>query len=422
VCVEVLEPAFSERKFSRTPPIRFSAIGAKKCPHTSTGTSIMELSISKKDLLRGLTRTHAVADRKSSMPILSNVLLSADEAGALRFAATDLYLAVSATSEAKVKRAGSVAISARTLFDIVKNLPEGEVKLALDKNHAVQLRSGKIKFRIPGMPGEDFPPLPSPGSATFADFDASLLSQLISLTQYSMSTDDTRPHLAGTLFECDGKAVRMVTTDGHRLSKAEAKSDTNSSFVMLVPGKGIAELKRVLEDVRSEKSKPPAEGKIASPERASVGVATVGGNAFFRGQDVVLSVKLADEQFPPYSKVIPQSHSRRVVVARELLVDALKRISLVASDKSGGVRLVIEAGKLEIISENPDVGEGSEELDVDYAGERLAIGFNARYVLEALSAVPEDEVALELGGELDPGVIRPVGATEFVGVIMPMRI
>jgi len=385
----------------------------------------MELSISKRDFLRGLARTHAVADRKSSMPILSNVLLSADDSGFLRFAATDLYLAVSASAEAEIKQPGSVALSARTLFDIVKNLPEGEVKLAVDKQHAVQLRSGKIKFRIPGMPGEDFPPLPSPGEGAFAELEVGMLSQLISLTQYSMSGDDTRPHLAGTLFECDGKSVRMVTTDGHRLSKAEMASETGTSFSILVPQKGIGELKRLLEDARSERKPAPvdkSERSKLSEDRVSVGVATVGGNAFFRGQDVQLSVKLADEQFPPYSKVIPQSHSRRVVASRELLVDSLKRISLVASDKSGGVRLMLEPGKLEIVSENPDVGEGSEELDVDFAGEKVAIGFNARYLLEALAALPDDEVVLELGGELDPGVIKPLSDTRFVGVIMPMRI
>lgn len=372
----------------------------------------MELSISKKDFLRGLSRTHAVADRKSSMPILSNVLLSADDAGILRLAATDLYLAVSANVEAQVKRPGSVALSARTVFEIVKNLPEGEVKLAVDKNHAVQLRSGKIKFRVPGMPGEDFPPLPSPGGTSFSELEAAALAQLIALTQYSMSNDDTRPHLSGTLFESDGKLVRMVTTDGHRLSKAEASAEGAAAFSMLVPQKGILELKRLIEDVRGEKK----------GDRAQLGVATVGGSAFFRGSDVLLSVKLADEQFPPYAKVIPQSSARRVVAARDLLVDSLRRISLVASDKSGGVRLILEPGKLEIISENPDVGEGSEELEVDYAGDKLAIGFNARYLLEALSALPDDEVALELGGELDPGVIKPVSDTRFVGVIMPMRI
>ena len=392
----------------------------------------MELSISKKDFLRGLARTHAVADRKSSMPILSNVLLSADDAGLLRFAATDLYLAVSASAEATIKRAGTVALSARTLFDIVKNLPEGEVKLAVDKQNAVQLRSGKIKFRIPGMPGEDFPPLPSPGEGGFAELDVNVLSQLIGLTQYSMSSDDTRPHLAGTLFECDGSTVRMVTTDGHRLSKAEAAHEAGTTFSILVPQKGIGELKRLLEDAKSERKGPvdktaeksaeKAEGGKLQEQRVTVGVATVGGNAFFRGHDVQLSVKLADEQFPPYAKVIPQSHSRRVVASRELLVDSLRRISLVASDKSGGVRLALEPGKLEIVSENPDVGEGSEELDVDFVGEKVAIGFNARYLLEALSAMPDDEVVLELGGELDPGVIKPLSDSRFVGVIMPMRI
>jgi DNA polymerase III subunit beta len=390
----------------------------------------MELSISKRDLLRGLARTHAVADRKSSMPILSNVLLSVGDEGLLRFAATDLYLAVSASAEAEIRHPGTVALSARTLFDIVKNLPEGEVKLGTDKQNAVQLRSGKIKFRIPGMPGEDFPSLPSPGESGFAELDANVIAQLIALTQYSMSSDDTRPHLAGTLFECDGRTVRMVTTDGHRLSKAEAACETESTFSILVPQKGVSELKRLLEDVKSERRPTTVEksgerverSKLAGEERATVGVATVGGSVFFRGHDVQLSVKLADEQFPPYSKVIPQSHSRRVVASRDLLVDSLKRISLVASDKSGGIRLMLEPGKLEIVSENPDVGEGSEELDVDFAGDKVAIGFNARYLLEALMALPDDEVALELGGELDPAVIKPVGENRFVGVIMPMRI
>ncbi len=375
----------------------------------------MELSISKKDFLRGLSRTHAVADRKSSMPILSNVVLSADDEGFLRFAATDLYLAVSASAEAQVKRAGSIAISARTVFDIVKNLPEGEVKLTVDKSHAAVLRSGKIKFRIPGMPGEDFPRLPSPGESPMAELDATQLAQLIQHTQYAMSSDDTRPHLAGALFESDGRVVRMVTTDGHRLSKAEVAAATEASFSMLVPAKGIAELKRLIEDVRSDKNRP-----VDQP--ATLGVAAVGASAFFRGPDVLLSVKLVDEQFPPYAKVIPQSHQRRVVLARDLLLDALRRISLVASDKSGGVRMMLDAGKLEIVSENPDIGEGSEELDVDFSGDKLAVGFNARYLVELLSSLSEDEVAIELGGDLDPGVIKPVSDTGFVGVIMPMRI
>jgi DNA polymerase-3 subunit beta len=155
---------------------------------------------------------------------------------------------------------------------------------------------------------------------------------------------------------------------------------------------------------------------------ATLSVATAGGNAFFRQADVLLSIKLADEQFPPYNKVIPKMLQRRIVVSRLLLADALKRLSLVANDKSGAVRFGVEPGTLKITSENPEVGEGSEELDVDFAGEPVEVGFNVRYVMDALSAITEDEVAIELGGALDPGVIKPVGPTDFIGVIMPMRI
>jgi DNA polymerase-3 subunit beta len=378
----------------------------------------MEFVISKKSFLRGLARTHGVADRKNSMPILSNILLSTDSTASLRFAATDLYLGVSATAPAEVKKGGSIAISARNLFEIVKNLPEGDVHWTVGPNHAAEIRAGKVRFRIPGMPGDDFPPLPSPGSSDFFSLDADILGDLITKTQYSMSTDDTRPHLAGALFEGEGKIVRMVTTDGHRLSKIDHKLDESApmlSFSMLVPNKGIAELKRLIDDAK-------AEAKANKEERAQIAVATAGGSAFFKREGITLSVKLADEQFPPYGRVIPQQQEKRVIMRRSALVDALKRMSLVSSDTSGGVRFMVSAGSLRIVSENPDIGEGSEELDVDYAGEAITIGFNAKYILEVLGSLTDDEVALELAGELDPGVIRPVGDTLFVGVVMPMRI
>jgi DNA polymerase-3 subunit beta len=379
----------------------------------------MELTISKRSFLRGLSRTHAVADRKSSMAILSNILLSAEGQRALRLAATDLYLGVDAIAESEVKRGGTVAVSARTLFDIVKNLPEGEVSWKLAEGHA-EIRCGKVKYRIPSMPGDEFPPLPNPGNATFAELDADLIGELISHTQYSMSSDDTRPHLSGALFEGDGKVVRMVTTDGHRLSKAESRLPDGApmlNFTMLVPNKGIAELKRLIEDARADRQK-------GDDAPAMLGIATAGGNAFFRREGVQLSVKLADEQFPPYAKVIPQRQERRIVVSRVGFIEALRRIALVASDKSGSVRIAVEPGLLRITSENPDVGEGTEDVDADYAGSPVTIGFNARYVLDVLGSLTSDEVALEVNGELDPGVLKPVGAekVDFVGVIMPMRV
>lgn len=379
----------------------------------------MELTIQKRDFLRGLARTHAVADRKSSMPILSNVLLSAQSADTLRLAATDLYLGVTAHVPARIDKGGSIAISARTLFDIVKNLPEGEVKLETSAQGACTIKAGKVKYKLPTASVEDFPPLPNAQDVPMHEVDVDALHELVQLTSYSMSTDDTRPHLAGTLFEGDAKILRMVTTDGHRLSKAERKAHEGATlynFRMLVPHKGIGELKRLLEDLRSNRGK----GEEA---HLTIGVGTQGGNAFFRKDGLLLSVKLADEQFPPYEKVIPQRHTRRVVAPRLALVEALRRIGLVSNDKSGGVMLRIEPGTLRVQSQSTEVGEGSEELDVDYGGEALGIGFNARYLLDTLAALSSDEVALELSGELDPGMVKPVGdGVDFVGVIMPMRI
>ncbi|MEM1415369.1 MAG: DNA polymerase III subunit beta [Myxococcota bacterium] len=377
----------------------------------------MELSIQKRELFRGLQRTHGVADRKSSMPILSNVLLTTESNDVLRLAATDLYLGVTSTVAASVNQPGSIAVAARTLYDIVRALPEGEITLEVGQNQAVAIRSGRIRYSIPGLPGEDFPPLPNPDGVDMTGLGAAALHELIALTSYSMSTDDTRPHLAGTLFEGEGEMLRMVTTDGHRLSKAEAKAAEGAAlaFKMLVPHKGIGELKKLLDDLKSAKTPD-------GPVKVEVGT-DAAGNAFFRSPDVQLSVKLADEQFPPYSKVIPQQQDKRVVADRGRLVDSLKRISLVTSDKSGGVTLQIEDGLVRIKSQSSDVGEGIEEVEVDYAGEGVAIGFNAKYLLDALGALPQDEVALELSGTLDPGVVKPVGeGADFVGVIMPMRI
>jgi DNA polymerase-3 subunit beta len=378
----------------------------------------MELTITKKELVRSLGRAHSVADRKSSMPILANILLSADDRKSLRFAATDLYLSVTSSAPASIDKGGTIALQARHLFEIAKSLPEGDVKLKVLDNHAAELRAGRVRFKIPGAPGHDFPTLPSAAAAEFAELSADEIGKLIALTHYSMSSDETRPHLSGALLEGDGKTVRMVTTDGHRLSKAEYKRKDSGkmlNFTMLVPSKGISELRKLIEEAKAERPKGEEAG-------ASIRVASAGGNAFFRYGDTQLSVKLADEQFPPYNKVIPKAQQRKVVVGRLVLTDALKRISLVANDKSGAVRFGVEPGTLKITSENPDVGEGSEELDVDFAGEAVEIGFNVRYLLDVLGALPEDEVAVELGGQLDPGVIRPVGATDFIGVIMPMRI
>mgnify|MGYP002780306632 CR=1 FL=1 len=379
----------------------------------------MHFTIGKKLFLRGLSRCHGVADRKASMPILSNLLLQSEGKARLGVRATDLYLGVHASVEADIEEEGAIAVNARTLFDIVKNLPEGDVRCALLPAQGLEIRAGKVRYRIGGMPATEFPSLPSAGEGHFYTLDGDLLLTLIGRTHYAMSSDDSRPHLAGALFQVDAQALRMVTTDGHRLSKAEVEQEggEGSDFSMLIPARGIQELKRLIEDLKAARGKGE-EGPL------SVELAKVGNHAFFRAPGLELSVKLTDENFPPYEKVIPQQQSRRVVASRASLMEALRRMTLVTSNRGSGIRMQLDPGILRVASESHEVGEGSEEVDVDYAGEPLTIGFNARYLLDALTALEDDDIALELSGELDPGVVRPATQErrDFVGVVMPMRI
>lgn len=384
--------------------------GKKKGSSKKEGNELMEFTIAKRDFVRGLARTQSIAERKSSMPILSNVLVVAEGASTIRLSATDLAVGVSGAYTADVKSSGSIALGARTLFDIVRALPEEPIHLAVSSTLSAELRCGRSRFRMVGMPGVDFPSLPDAGKVEFTTVPSALVLELVQKTSAAMSQDETRPHLAGALFEGDGKILRMVTTDGHRLTKAERKIDGSGMlhFSMLVPLKGVSELKRLAED---------AEGAI--------GIGTDGSHAFFRreGAEITLmSVKLVEAAFPPYEQVIPRGHDRVVIAPRPELMEALRRVSLVSQERSLGVKLALDAGKLVVSTENPEIGDASEELDVDYAGTPVTLGFNAKYLIDALSAVDDAEVRMELSKELDPGVLRNVSGDALLAVVMPMRI
>jgi DNA polymerase-3 subunit beta len=377
----------------------------------------MHVIVSKKDLVPVLERCQGVADRKSTMPVLGNVLLEVGGPNELKLAATDLILAVRGRVNARVEQGGSVAVGARELAERVRNMPDGEIGIATTANAATTLRAvgSARRFTLQGIPGEEFPTLPQPDKDAKAQtLEASVLATLIGATHFSISNDETRPHLSSALFESDGEWVRMVTTDGHRLSKMEARVEGRSSAGnMLIPLKGVNELRRLCDE---------AAGKGDSAE---LKIVQAGPNAFFELPGFQFSVKLVDAQFPPYQQVIPQEYSHRVKVPRLATADALNAVSVAASDRTGGVKLSLSKGKLRFESESPESGEGFDELAVDYAGADLTVGFNARYFLDVLRAIGDDEVEIALGGELDPAVIRPGSANarqSYVAVIMPMRI
>lgn len=376
----------------------------------------MELIAPKKNLLRLLQRCQGVADKKSTMPVLANVLLSAQD-NLLQVAATDLYISVTGSIEAEIARAGSVAVPARDAFDRVRHMPDGPIQISVASNAATTIKAvgSARRYTLHGLPGSDFPNLPAIAEdAARISLSVQTLSNLIDRTVFSISTDETRAHLNSALFECDGGLVRMVTTDGHRLSKMETTVEgLDAKTTMLVPQKAVIELKKLLDEVTENR------------DTVMVTLAQTGPNAFFTLGGIQFSVKLIDAQFPPYEAVIPAMTDRAVKTPRAQFREALRAVSLAASDRTGGVKLAVSQNALRITSESPESGNGFDEVPIDYNGPEISVGFNARYLLDVLDAMKEvDEVTLGLSGELDPAVVRPVtdGQEEYIAVVMPMRI
>jgi DNA polymerase III subunit beta len=382
----------------------------------------MELTVAKRDLLKLVARMQGVAERKSTMPVLSNVLLAVDGPGTLRIAATDLYLALVGRIPVDVSKGGSVAVPAKDLVERLRMMPDGPIQVASEDNASTTIKAAGSarRYTLRGMPGDDFPPIPGPaeGSPSLA-IDVEVLQELVAKTHFSISTDESRAHLNSALFEWDGDVVRMVTTDGHRLSKIEVKvSGRQASATMLLPLKAIQELRRLCDELVGEAKETGKDGG----SKAQLQITQSGASAYFQGGGMTFAVRLVDAQFPPYGQVIPQHSDKLVRVPRAALADALRAVSVAASERTGGVKLSLGKSTMRISTESPETGEGFDEVPVEYSGAPMTIGFNAKYFLDILGALVEDDVELGFGGELDPAVVKPVGPRQFLAVVMPMRI
>lgn len=375
----------------------------------------MQVTVSKKELLRLLARCQGVADKKSSMPVLGNVLLEAAGSG-LRLSATDLFLSVSGEVSADVAVPGNVAVGAKDLLERVKMMPEGMLSIAVSDGASTTLRAvgQPRRYTLHGILGSEFPKLPEPNKNDPAlTLDVETVALLISTTHFSISTDETRLHLNSALFEWKGGFVRMVTTDGHRLSRMQVEAKTKApDMSMLVPLKGIQELRRLCEEARGEGVK-------------QLQLQRSGHTAFFQIGGIQFGVKLVDAQFPPYDQVIPTSSAFSIVAPRAAVAEAIRAVSIAASDRTGGIKVSLDRDVIRFSSESPESGDGFDEVRVEYSGDAFTVGFNAKYFLDVLAAIECDELNLGISGELDPAVVRPaqnLEGSDYLAVVMPMRI
>jgi DNA polymerase-3 subunit beta len=374
----------------------------------------MNLSISKQELQRGLGRIQSIVEKRNSMPILSNVRLEAvkEKSGSLlRLAATDLEVGIHSVHEAAVKKAGGVTVSARKLHEIIRELPDEDVKLTTSENNYLDIDCARSHFTLAGTAVEEYPTLPGATPKKMIPMQAVVLSQMIDRTMYATCADETRYNLNGVYVEvlADVGKLRMVATDGHRLAcvdrtVAEGLDDLPAGLI--IPRKGLAELKKLVDEEDADEVQLGFEGN----------------SGLVRKGDVTLAMRLIEGEFPNYRQVIPKESDRRLSMASEPLIKALRRVHLLSSQQSHAVKLELKEGQLSLSTRNPDLGEAREELDVDYGGEELEIGFNARYLIDALQALGAKEVVLGLQDGVSPAQLRPADDDESLAVVMPMRL
>ena len=372
----------------------------------------MMIEVEKKDLISLLGKTQNIVEKRNTMPILVNVLLEAENKK-LKVFATDLE--VSLTDEITVLREqkGRVAVNAKNLFEIVKELAEAPVILTKKENNWLEIRQNKSVFNIVGISADEYPVFPTYSTKDFLKVDAPVLSDMIEKTIYSVSNDETRYHLNGVYFERQSQSgketFRMVATDGHRLSlvdrQAEFKGAGFPGQGVIIPRKGLFEIKKLLDIVGGEFE-----------------MAVEGSQLIVRRESTVLMVRLIEGKYPNYQQLIPQKLSNHALVKRETLLSSLKRVSLLSNQKYKGVTLSLTQGRMEISSNNPELGDAKEEIEIRYKGNDIRIGFNARYMLDVLSSFDDDEVDIELNDQLSPGLMRPHNDNSYTCVVMPMRI
>ena len=372
----------------------------------------MRVTIERSNLLKSLGHVHRVVERRNTIPILSNVLLTA-EGSELQLKATDLDLEIFEKAPAVVEQAGSTTVPAHMLHDIVRKLPEGaEVMLSMEEDgNSVKITAGRSRFTLQCLPPVDFPDITAGDFSHTFRLPAANLKNLIDRTQFAISTEETRYYLNGIYFhtvEEDGKLVlRAVATDGHRLASAQAEAPSGSEGMpgIIVPRKAVGEIQKLVEDPDATVTFEVSETKI----RLSVG-------------NVVLTSKLIDGTFPDYTRVIPTGNDKELKMDRATFASAVDRVSTISSERGRAVKLTIGDGQVVLAVNNPESGTATEEVAVGYDADPLEIGFNSRYLLDITNQLSSDETTFMLADSGSPTLIRDTGDDDVLFVLMPMRV
>lgn len=378
----------------------------------------MKFSVNRDPLLEALQKAQSVVEKRNTVQILANILCTI-KGNELSLSATDLEVGIKISLPVEGQEDGKITLSAKHFLDIVKELPQKQLNITRKENNWIEILCGKSRFNIMSLSADEYPALPLFEDKEYFEARVQALKEMIDRTSFAVSTDATRYHLNGVFFEhLEANVMRMTATDGHRLSFVDQEVFLRMPELrrgIIIPKKGLSELRKFLDESESSIGLAFERGYIfASSFNSSSEKPNTHSSYLF--------IRLIEGEYPPYQQVIPKNVDRKLMVDHAALTSALKRVSLLAHEKSRGVKLALQDHLLTISSSNPDMGEAREEIDVEYSGEAIDIGFNAKYLLECLSVMNTEKLEFHFKDRLSPGILKGVGLNNHTYVIMPMRI
>lgn len=372
--------------------------------HPGAGGVRVKITIEKNDLQKIITALSGTVSSKTTMPILANILVEAGS-GEIRCAATDLEIGLDCRFPVMVEAEGGIALPARKLGEIVRELPNAPVYFDIE-NQVAKISCDRSHISLSGMSVDDFPPMPDFPEEPALELESSVLKNLLDKTRIAVSTEELRYALNGIYFHSVDNELRLVSTDGRRLSmmKLKVESGIKEKLGVIVPTKAIDQLSRILE---------------AGPK---VQIALKNNQIFFKVAEYILSSRLIDGQFPNYEQVIPAGREKKIALNTQRFLQSLRRVSVLASEKNNMVKLSLMNAKIIVASNTPELGDATDEFDVVYKGEDLQVAYNVKYVIDVLKNIETEETLLEFNQPLAPGVFRPADSQNYINVIMPMKI
>ncbi|MEN6623092.1 MAG: DNA polymerase III subunit beta [Smithella sp.] len=369
----------------------------------------MEFKINRNTFLDGIQKTLGIVEKKTTIPILNNVLLSADD-GKLKIIATDREISLISDYNAEITEKGEITLSAKKIYEMVREI-QGDVVHFTKNNNVVKISCQRAVYKIPGLPADDFPSITDDQEINFYNIQGSTLKDLISKTSFAMAADEMRKNLNGVLLEAgieeEIKFFKMVATDGHRLalSKREVTGfGEEMAKGVIIPRKGLMEIRKIID------------------ENESIGVGLHKNMLVLKTENTILKISLVDADYPDYKRVIPSEKGIGVTIEKEPFLHALRRMNVVSSERYSGVILSFSSGKIILNSTNLDVGEAMEEMDISYSGDDIDAGFNVNYLIDAISVMDGENILFEIGAGLKPSVIKSAENDNSLCIVMPLKI